>query len=453
MTSLQQYSDRDKNLTISLRGMPADADQQAPSGRGRSASVFERKLPIELLQEIFSYTCLYDPSYDVDPHFFNPRTTDALLQVSTYWRAAALGYAPLFGCADWVHWSFEKLQLWAERGAAAGLAVSLLNDDRPGAGGIGGGIGNILKPPSPRRLSGERLELVRSVSKHWRALRVRLDESFDHTRLPILLDTPTPRLDSLVILGIRPRVPLPLCYVPPDFAPRLRVFVSSLITLMRGSSPNSSSAVVPFQNVNSLIVDRPANLLSFTLAKTLLVYYGFSLRSSPSNSPLVFSQLERLGVLDGGFDEDEWPGPLAHRQEGKVPPAFPRARLLEIGIENESPLLSCRAWMASVSLSRLSSTYLPAPRSVIVIILTSHSVNSSEKPPTQHPSTSASPAKRLTPSSKPSPTNPPCPPSRASYSPTGLLPPLHSHPPLADSAIVNAQLRRTILSWRRGWTE
>lgn len=178
----------------------------------------DRKLPIELLHDIFSYLCIEDDHFSSIDQYHGPpdphTSADFLLQVSSYWRHAALGYAPLFCVANWMSWSHKRLRLWAERGAAAGLAVFFLHywpareDDNEG------------------QAVRDRFDLVKEYSDSWRAIILRVHhDSFPashYNAASSLLQLETPCLRHLSIVQSNlDSSNNPLLQVSPSFAPLL----------------------------------------------------------------------------------------------------------------------------------------------------------------------------------------------------------------------------------------
>lgn len=109
-------------------------------------------------------------------------STESLLQVSSYWRSVALTSSQLFSVADWTRWPVEKLRLWVERSAAAGLAVTLryyeFNDKK-----------------KRWNINTEVVEFLKSTSNLWRALNIQYDGAHGGALFPNhLLQVDAPNL-------------------------------------------------------------------------------------------------------------------------------------------------------------------------------------------------------------------------------------------------------------------
>lgn len=207
------------------------------------------KLPVEILQAVFSYLCVPDDYYRSPfggGHPISLRTSpiEALLQVSSYWRACAIGYAPLFSVISWSLWPMDKLRCWIERGtSSAGLAITISYqwwDTKNGS----------IKDTE---IDPERLVFLCSLSVVWRSLII-LGSDLNAVT-PQLLKLPTPLLKHLVIdTGHSARwehtlQPIPTIFNASDsFAPHLATLIL-LGSLIRRSSR--------WENISTVDVDFP----------------------------------------------------------------------------------------------------------------------------------------------------------------------------------------------------
>lgn len=169
----------------------------------------DRLLPLEVLHDIFSYLAVPDNFFSIgflDPEFL-PLPGESLAQVSSYWRSVSIGCSVLFATTDWMKWPIEKLRVWAERGAKAGLSVFVVFDQKDHG-----------------TFDEDRLELIRSFCHVWRILNVIIKtDPASHPKISSLFIANTPRLHTVTVerdLRMKTRT---ITNISPEFAPNVRV--------------------------------------------------------------------------------------------------------------------------------------------------------------------------------------------------------------------------------------